>query len=224
VNGNPMPAPIGLLGGTFDPIHVGHLALARCALDQLRLAEVRFIPTASSWQKEPAHVTPAAQRAHLVELAIRDEPRFVLDMHEIERGGASYTIDTLRALRTALGAGVPLVLIVGGDQFENLHTWRDWRALIDCAHIAVARRNAAELRLNETLRPFFDRHAAPPAAVHAAPAGACVTIDMPGVDASATEIRALLRQPAGPAQDARLRALLPAAVLDYIRAFGLYPP
>jgi nicotinate-nucleotide adenylyltransferase len=215
-----MREPIGLLGGTFDPIHVGHVALGRAALEQLALSEVRFIPTASSWQKDG--VTPAAQRAHLVGLAIAGEPRFALDMHEIERGGASYTIDTLRALRNSLGDDVPLVLVIGGDQFENLHTWRDWTALADYAHLAVACRNGAAPRLGPTMQQFFDARRADAGAVRRSAAGAVVTIDMPAIDASATEIRALLQQPGTPAQERRLRSMLPGPVLDYIRAFRLY--
>lgn len=211
-----------MLGGTFDPIHVGHLALGRCALEQLALAEVRFIPTASPWQK--GRVTPAAQRAHLVELALKGQPRFTLDMHEIERGGASYTIDTLRALRGALGADLPLVWILGGDQFENLHTWHDWRDLIACAHLALARRNGAAPQLNATMQQFFDEFHAPAGAIGGAAAGTVVTIDLPAIDASASEIRTLLQQPATPEREHRLRSMLPPAVLDYIRAFRLYSP
>ena len=215
-----MPAPIGLLGGSFDPIHLGHLQLARAALAQLDLAEVRFIPAGQPWQKQVA--TNAAQRAHMVELAIRAEPKFVLDMHEIERAGATYTIDTLRALRAALGGGVPLVLIVGGDQMQRLDTWREWQRLLDFAHLAVARRNDAVLTLSWPLQEYFNSHWARADAVRSRSHGAVVEIEMTPVDASATEIRALLGQAPAPARDARLAAIVPAAVLDYIRANSLY--
>ncbi|HEU0201350.1 MAG TPA: nicotinate-nucleotide adenylyltransferase [Burkholderiaceae bacterium] len=215
-----LPFPIGLLGGTFDPIHRGHLQLARDAQAQLGLAEVRFIPTAAPWQKK--RVTPAVHRAQMVELAIAGEPGFVLDMREIERGDASYTIDTLRDLRRTLGADVPLVLIMGGDQMQGFDTWRDWRAIIDFAHLAVARRNDAAPVLNDTLQRFYAEHRAPVAQLRAQPAGRLVEIDMTPIDASATEIRALLGQPAAPARDARLAACVPAAVLDYIEAHRLY--
>ena len=88
---------IGLLGGSFDPIHVGHVQLARDASAQLRLDELRFIPAGQPWQK--GELTDAAHRAHLVELAIRELPDAVLDMREVERAGPTYTIDTLRELR-----------------------------------------------------------------------------------------------------------------------------
>jgi nicotinate-nucleotide adenylyltransferase len=212
--------PIGILGGSFDPVHFGHLQLARDARDQLGLTEVRLIPAAQPWQKAP--LTDASHRAHMVELAIRGEPGLVLDMHEIERGGPTYTIDTLRALRAQLGDAVPLVLIMGADQVERLDTWRDWHALADCAHIAVARRNDAVIVLNDALQTFYNERWARPAAIATRAAGCVVEIDMRPVEASATGIRELLRAADGAARDARLAALVPAPVLDYIRAHHLY--
>jgi len=156
-----MIAPvIGLLGGSFDPIHVGHVQLARDALAHLPLDEVRFIPAAQPWQKE--RVTDAAHRAHMVELAIAHEPRCVLDMHEIERGGTTYTIDTLRELRAGAWRDASLVLVMGSDQFERFDTWRDWQAVAELAHIAVARRAGVAARLNLVLQAFSkERHGGP---------------------------------------------------------------
>jgi nicotinate-nucleotide adenylyltransferase len=158
----------------------------------------------------------------MVELAIHGEPRFLLDMHEIERGGATYTIDTLRALRGTLGNEASLVLIIGGDQMTRLDTWRDWQHLLDLAHIAVARRNDAVLTLSWMLQEYFNAHWASRGAVSERPAGTIVEIDMTPIDASATEARALLAQPPSTARDARLAAIVPAAALVYIRANGLY--
>ena len=214
--------PIGLLGGSFDPIHVGHLQLARDARDRLGLAEVRLIPAAQPWQKGP--ITDAAHRAHMVALAIAGEPGLVLDMHEIERGGPSYTIDTLRALRASLGPAQPLVLIIGADQMARLDTWREWESLIALAHIAVARRNAHPPALSPALQAFHAAHHAGRAALRDRPHGAIVDLPMTPVDASATQIRALLSEPTSPAREARLAALVPAPVLLYIRQQGLYAP
>lgn len=213
-------APIGLLGGSFDPIHVGHLQLAHDALRELQLAEVRFIPAGHPWQK--GELTDAASRAELVLAAIRGEPCFALDMHEIERPGPTYTIDTLRELRVALGEDVPLVLLMGSDQFERLDTWREWERLLEHAHVAVARRADAVLTLNYRLQEHFNAHWARPAAVRDAAAGRIVEFSMTPVDASATEIRALLARPPSPAGDARLAEIVPPAVLDYIRTHSLY--
>jgi nicotinate-nucleotide adenylyltransferase len=211
---------IGLLGGSFDPIHRGHLQLAHDALRQLALDELRFVPAGRPWQK--AEPTDAAHRAAMVLAAIRGEPRFALDMREVERAGPTYTIDTLRELRGTLGEAMPLVLIMGSDQFERLDTWRDWTRLLDHAHIAVARRADAVLTPGYALQEFFNAHWARPAAVHDAACGRIVEIDMTPVDASATEVRALLAQPPSPARDSRLVEVVPAAVLDYIRAHHLY--
>ena len=215
-----MIAPvIGLLGGSFDPIHVGHLQLARDALAHLPLDEIRFIPAAQPWQKE--RVTDAAHRAHMVERAIANEPRCVLDMHEIERGGTTYTIDTLRALRAGPWPEASLVLVMGSDQFERFDTWRDWQAIAALAHIAVARRAGVAPRLNPALQGFFDERLCGPAELAHRPAGGLVEFPMTAVDASATEARRLLASPS-PDADRRLASLLPPAVLDYIRVHRLY--
>jgi nicotinate-nucleotide adenylyltransferase len=158
----------------------------------------------------------------MVLAAIAGEPRFLLDVREVERPGPTYTIDTLRGLRAALGEQVPLVLIMGSDQFERLDGWRDWTLLLDFAHLAVARRAGLPPRPSQALQEYFDRHRARPHAAQEAARGRIVEIEMTPVDASATEIRALLAQPPSPARDNRLAEIVPAPVLDYIRAHHLY--
>lgn len=203
-------APIGLLGGSFDPIHNGHLQLACDALKHLPLDEIRFLPAAQPWQKGP--MTAAEHRAKMVQLAIADEPRFALDMHEIERGGTTYTIDTLRALR-ALLPYTPLVLIMGSDQFARLDTWRDWQQIIETVRIAVAQRAGTPLKPSPNLQKVVNAGLA---------SGRIAEFEMTPVDASATEVRHLLlgAQTAQAAQ--RLTAMVPAAVLDYIHTHHLY--
>jgi nicotinate-nucleotide adenylyltransferase len=212
-------APIGLLGGSFDPIHHGHLQLARDALTQLPLDEVRFIPAAQPWQKGP--VTAAEHRARMVQLAIAGEQRFVLDMHEIERGGITYTIDTLRALR-ALLPDRPLVLIMGSDQFARLHTWRHWEQIVDAAHIAVAQRAATALEPNSNVEASERAQRGDPASIATHAAGRIVEFAMTPVDVSATEVRHLLSEPQSAERAQRLSAMVPAAVLDYIDSHHLY--
>ena len=212
-------AAIGLLGGSFDPIHLGHLQLARDALEQLVLAEVRFIPAAQPWQK--GALTAAEHRARMVQLAIADKRRFALDLHEIERGGVTYTIDTLRALRVRLPAR-PLVLIMGSDQFARLDTWRDWKEIVDAAHIAVAQRARALLQLNPDLRAVVDARRGDAASLATRIAGSIVEFAMTPVDASATEVRHLLREPASTEREQRLSAMVPATVLNYIHQHHLY--
>jgi nicotinate-nucleotide adenylyltransferase len=215
-----MIAPaIGLLGGSFDPIHAGHLQLARDALAHLPLDEVRFMPAAQPWQK--ARVTDAAHRAHMVELAIAGEPRFALDMHEIERGGTTYTVDTLRALRAGPWPEASLVLVMGSDQFERFDTWREWEAIATLAHIAVARRAGVAARTSPAVEAFArQRHCGPAELAHRR-AGGIVEFRMTPVEASATEIRRLLAADT-PDSRARLARLVPAPALDYIRAHHLY--
>lgn len=218
--------PIGLLGGSFDPIHVGHLQLARDALANLPIAEVHLIPAAQPWQKET--LAAADHRTQMIRLAIDNElpfvrRRMVLDLAELERGGPTYTIDTLRDLRTRLGAEVPLVLIIGGDQFERFDTWREWERIPDLAHIAVARRAAVPPRLNPVLQKLRDaRYLKYAGDLIESPAGHVVDLAMSPVDVSATEVRRLLGQARSPEDDARLAASVPPAVLDYIRAHHLY--
>lgn len=211
---------IGVLGGSFDPIHAAHLQLARDASDALGLSEVRLLPTAQAWQKGPQ--TDAAHRAEMVRLAIASEPGLVLDLREIARGGPSYTIDTLRELRAQLGARTPIVFIMGGDQIERLDTWNDWDKLLDLAHIAVARRNGRVLVLDDRLHAWFNAHWAPAASLTGSPAGHVTEFDMTPVDAAATDIRQWLREPPSAQRDARLARIVAPAVLDYIEAHQLY--
>lgn len=212
-------APIGLLGGSFDPIHYGHLQLARDALTHLPLGEVRFVPAAQPWQKGP--ITAAAHRAQMVQLAIADQARFTLDMREIERGGVTYTIDTLQALRSQLPSR-PLVLIMGSDQFARLDTWRDWQQVVQLAHVAVATRAGARTQLSAELLTLLDDRRAEAASLLSNPGGNVVEFAMTPIDASATEVRRLLRQPKSAERAQRLSAMVPAGVLDYIDLHHLY--
>ena len=130
---------IGLLGGTFNPIHIGHLRMAQELADTLNLDEVRFIPSATP----PHKATPALsaiQRAEMVRIGIANNPRFKLDMRELERIGASYTIDTLISLRGELGASVALCLMMGSDAFIQLNTWARWQELLNYCHIILVQR------------------------------------------------------------------------------------
>lgn len=211
--------PIGLLGGSFDPVHCGHLQLASDALAQLALTQVRFIPAGRPWQKP--ELTQATHRARMLELAISRQPRFAIDTRELERPGPSYTVDTLLELRKQLGTAVPLVLLIGADQFARLDTWHEWPRLIELAHLAVAGREAPAPSLAPALERLRARHLRPPAAVSDQPAGALVDLAMTAVNCSSTQIRALLRQGLD-GSDPRLAAWLSPAVLDYILQQGIY--
>lgn len=130
--------PIGIFGGTFDPIHYGHLRTAFELLQALRLAEVRFIPCSDPPHRGTTYAS-AAQRLRMVELALRDQDGFVADDRELARAGPSYSIDTLLSLREEFPRH-PLGLIVGMDAFLGLPTWHRWEDLLEIAHIVVAHR------------------------------------------------------------------------------------
>ncbi|MBC8119439.1 MAG: nicotinate (nicotinamide) nucleotide adenylyltransferase [Burkholderiaceae bacterium] len=212
-------APLGLLGGSFDPIHNGHLQLARDALERLRLSEVHFIPAAQPWQKDP--MTAAEHRAQMVRLGIAGEARFVLDMREIARGGITYTIDTLRDLRLAFPER-PLVLILGSDQFARLDTWRSWKEIIEMAHIAVAQRAGTAQRPGPEWQAVIAARRGDVAAISKCARGSVVEFVMTPIDVSATEVRRLLHMPPSTERAQRLSAMVPAAVLDYIDSHHLY--
>jgi nicotinate-nucleotide adenylyltransferase len=207
---------IGLLGGTFDPIHVGHLALARSARVALALDEVRLMPTGRSWQKDSSRAN-AAQRLEMARLAVATLPaaeHCTVDDREVRRGGPTYTIDTLAELRTELPDDA-IVLVMGSDQFRNLPSWHRWEELLEQAHIATTRRERVGL---DDLPPALEARVA----IHGrdalpdAPSGAIVYFTMPPVPVSATALRAQLGRGERPAE------LLPPPVLDYIGSQSLY--
>jgi nicotinate-nucleotide adenylyltransferase len=214
-------APIGVLGGTFDPIHYGHLRLAEELGQTLRAEEVRFIPAGIPPHRSAPQVT-AAHRLAMVRLATAGNPRFRVDDREVRRAGPGYTVDTLAELRAEAGAMRPLVLIVGADAFLEFATWHRWHELFDLAHIAIAHRPGfpagrwSERMPQPLAREYSARLMQQPLAVHLQPAGGVVVIPFTALDISATAIRDMLRSGASP------RYLLPGAVLDYIAANGLY--
>lgn len=150
---------IGLLGGTFNPIHNGHLRLAQELADALNFSEVRFIPSANPPHKTAPKIS-AQHRAAMVQLAIADNPLFKLDRRELDRAGASYTIDTLISLQEELGGSAPLCLIMGSDAFAQINTWHRWQALIDYCHIILVQRpaSATQPKLAEELSVLLHNH------------------------------------------------------------------
>ena len=163
--------PIGIFGGTFDPIHYGHLRPALELLETLELAEVRFIPCRIPAHRGLPQVT-AEQRLALVRLALADQPGFMADDRELRREGPSYMVDTLASLREDVGPETPLCLIIGADAFRELHTWRRWRELTDWAHIVVMQRPGVLQSLPTALETFMaPRVLGDPQALRRNPAG-----------------------------------------------------
>lgn len=213
--------PVGIFGGTFDPIHYGHLRLAEEAVAQLRLDEVRFIPAGSPPHRS-APGAPAEQRLAMARLAVAGNARFAVDDREVRRAGPGYTIDTLAELRAEVGGHRPLALLMGADAFLDLATWRRWEQLFTVAHIVVAYRPGFPVDTWHTRMPvplareYRARLAQQPLAVHLAPAGGVFVLPIAELDISATGIR----DAAGRGMTARY--LLPDSVLDYIETQGLY--
>jgi nicotinate-nucleotide adenylyltransferase len=208
---------IGLVGGTFDPPHVGHLALARAARDAFGLDEVRLVPTGRSWQKAGAG-SSSAQRLAMTRLAVAGlapTERLTVDDREVRRDGPTYTVDTLRELRAELGDETALVLVIGSDQLRNLPTWHRWTELFGLAHVAATQRERVGL---DGLPAALEHELAARGrqALPDAPAGAIVLFSMPAVPVSATALRAQLQRGERP------DGLSPPAVLDYIGSNGLY--
>jgi len=162
-------------GGTFDPVHTGHLAIARAVRDALH-ADVHLLPAADPPHKGPTHAD-AAQRARMLELAVDGEPGLIVDTRELRRAGPSYTVDTLRDLRAELGPHAPIVWMVGGDSVFELDTWHRWRALFELAHILAIDRPGAPIDEAQLAAraPAVHAELAPrwclPAQLHALPAG-----------------------------------------------------
>ena len=204
--------PLGVFGGTFDPIHYGHLRLAEDMADALGLERVLFIP-AGQPPHRGAPRTEARHRLAMVCRAVAGNPRFVADAREIERDAPSYTVDTLAALRAELGDERPLWLLLGADAFLGLPTWHDWRRLFDLANLAVATRPGASLA--EAMPAALKAELAQRQGT-AGPAGAVRLRDTPPLDISATAIRDTL------ARHRSARYWLPDAVLDYIQEQKLY--
>jgi nicotinate-nucleotide adenylyltransferase len=209
---------IGLLGGTFDPIHLGHLRLAEEMAEALGLDCVHFLPTGTPPHRARPQASPA-DRLAMVSQAIAGNPRFRLDQHEIHKTTPCYMVDTLAELRAEPGGARPIVLFLGADAFAGLESWHQWRRLFDLCHIAVAERPGHDLArlLPATLAAELRARVADvPADLAAAPAGRIFRHAITQLDISASRIRELVTAGRSP------RYLLPEAVLDYIQRNRLY--
>ena len=213
-------SPIGLLGGTFDPVHFAHLRLAEELADAIGLPKVRFIPTGTPPHRGTSRVT-GAHRMEMVRLAIAGNPRFEADDREIRREGVCYTFDTLNELRAELGDR-PLCLLMGSDAFSALTTWHRWEELFDLAHIVIAHRPGFSLQQLQSSLPgplrkiYLQRLAASTGILRRDSGGTVYAREITALDIAATQIRGLL------AGSGSARYLVPDAVLDYIETNRLY--
>jgi len=205
-----------LYGGTFDPVHDGHLAVAEAA-SALLAADVDLLPSADP----PHRAVPGAsalQRAAMLDLAVEGHPRLHVDRRELRRGGPSYSYDTLQEVRTEIGSEAPLAWLLGADAFHDLTTWHRWRELFDLAHLIVAVRPGHPL---DPLAPALQLEVAArwtddPVLLETTANGLLLLLDLPLRFEAASKLRARI------ASGAAWEDETPPAVAAYIHAHGLY--
>ena len=207
---------IGFLGGTFDPIHNGHLHAATSAVTALDLERVNLVLAA-----RPKHrAQPFASIEHrwaMLELAVTGNERLRADDREIRRGTATYTVETLEEVRAQCGAHAPLVWLLGWDAYRGLPTWHRWRDLAKLAHLAVLQRPGDDAQLDDTMREFTAAHrASDVASLRLEPAGRVAFVEAPMLSVSSTDIRMRLQR------GETVEQLLPSAVSTYIKEHQLY--
>ena len=206
---------IGLLGGTFDPIHYGHLRPAHEVYRRLGLASLRLVPAATPPHRRAPVATPE-QRLRMVELAVAEFPGLSADDREIRRGGVSYTVPTLESVRVEIGAE-PLCLVVGSDAFAGLSTWHRWERLFELAHIVVMERPGSPLAAARVLPWALERVSHDVGEIAEHPAGRVLFVPVMPVDVAATRLRAAIRRGETPSRDE-----LPAPVWAYISTHDVY--
>jgi nicotinate-nucleotide adenylyltransferase len=216
-------APIGLLGGTFDPVHEGHLRLGEAAQNALRLARLVWLPAGQPWQK--GRVSATDDRVAMLSLALVARPKnqtstadWSIDAREAHRAGASYTIDTVRELRAEFGSRQPLVWILGSDQLQALPTWKRWQELLDFVHIAYVHRPGSKMPSAGVMQEYVRTHAGTIQDLPSRPAGTMVSFPMVPFDCSSTAIRDSIVH----GRQEEIRTQVPAPVLAYIQSHNLY--
>lgn len=207
---------IGVLGGTFDPIHYGHLRPALDSLQALGLEQVRFVPLNQAVHRAQP-LASSEQRLAMVQAALAGEPRFVVDARELARPGGSYSYDTLVSLRAELGAEVPICLLTGADAFREFLSWHRPMDILGLAHLVVMERPGAPATSDPDLLALIDeRGGGHKGDLASTAAGRILFQRVTQLDISATRIRALVSAGQSP------RFLLPDAVLDFIADEDLY--
>jgi nicotinate-nucleotide adenylyltransferase len=215
-----MPGGIGVFGGTFDPVHLGHLRAAEDVREALGLDEIRFVPAAVPPHKNLDAVAPATARLRMLELATSGVPGFRVWPVELERSGPSYSIDTIRALRAEVGAATRIAFVVGRDAFDELHTWKEHASIFALCDVVVitrppVRRGPALVDIPIAARTAF-RYDPASGSFHHESGHRVISLSVVGLDISATDIRSRL------ASGRSIRFLVPAAVQAYLESSTLY--
>ena len=212
-----------VLGGSFDPVHKGHMALAHLFVDLLTPDELRIIPAGNPWQKQGLQAS-GEDRIAMAHLAFDHQfthqgLAVTIDQQEVRRNNASYTIDTLRSLRSELGEQASIVFVMGADQLQQLNTWKEWLHLFDYAHLCAASRPGFSfntMHLPNVVAEAFQCRQGTTEQIRHTPSGLSYLASGLDVAISATEIRAALQS------GKQLDQLLPPEVLDYIYQHHLY--
>ncbi|MCB1843908.1 MAG: nicotinate-nucleotide adenylyltransferase [Halioglobus sp.] len=213
---SPAEAPVGVLGGTFNPVHYGHLRSALELVETLELAHIRLMPSAEPPHREVPRCS-AEHRAAMVQLAVAGEPRLLCDTRELRRAGPSYSIDSLAELRAEFGAARSLCMVLGCDALLGINRWHRWADLLSLAHIVVIARPGWALPGEGEVAEWLQLHRLEGAAgLCNAPAGGILVTELRPLAISSTEIRELL------ASRRSARYLMPQSVLDYIESHHLY--
>ena len=211
--------PIALFGGTFDPVHYGHVAFARAAFSQLELQKLLLLPAGNPYQKGRLPFASAPHRVNMLKCAFHEDHDLAIDSRELTRIGPTYTYDTLLELRAEYGAKASLVWLIGGDAFAKLDTWYRWRELFSLAHFAVIDRPSHRLDIADgaaMLRKEIDARLGTLLDAHTSPCGAVVMLGMAPPPISSTEIRRRILS------GESIADLTPSAVCDYIEQHRLY--
>jgi len=196
---------IGVLGGTFDPVHQGHLVIAEEAINRLNLAEILFVPAGQPWLKMDYPISSAEHRVQMVRLAIANKPGFKLSTMEIERDGPTYTVDTIAQLQAQLGTGTELFFILGWDNLNELPQWREPARLVKLCHLVAVPRPGYPLPDLDSLEVAIPGLTS-----------STIILNTPEIDISASEIRQMV------AQGLSISHLVPEPVDRYIREHRLY--
>ena len=205
---------LGVLGGAFDPVHIGHLRGAIAVREHLGLERVDLLPAAQSPLKDTATVT-AADRLAMLEAAVRGVPGLGVDARELARKGPSYTVDTLIELRREVGQAMPLIWIVGTDILPALPKWSRWQQLLELAHLVILERPGSDSP-PLAVTQWLDQHRIDQNALLTSASGGVMTLDQPVLDIASSDIRTLLAAGRDP------RFLLPDVVMEYITQHKLF--
>ena len=206
---------IGIFGGTFDPVHYGHLRAAVEAMEQLQLDDFRLLPAGTPPHRSQPHAS-AEHRLAMLQLALSPDPDLVLDDREVRRDGPSYMVDTLAEIRDEAG-DAPIILMIGQDAANALDQWHEWRRLFELTHLVIMRRPESTYDYSPgLLEQVQPRLITDGQQLNGSPAGLILPLELTQLAISATDIRNRIRNGLSP------RFLLPRPVIQYIRAHGLY--